>query len=268
MNRKQAGFTLIELLVVIAIIAILAAILFPVFAQAREKARTASCQSNLKQVSLALIMYSQDYDESFAMWDTPCWNFGARGGWWNPPWWMRLYSYTRNEGLLTCPSDGGWVAHQGGNLNILAGTCPGRGSCAQRASTSLPRARISYGYSEFLMNGPAWGGVQKLPRWQVPAETVLAADCWGAIMSPWSQTPNGIICRVAWANGQAACGCPCPEAPNVAVGDRNARHTSGTNIAFMDGHVKWSAWSRTRARWNPWGPRRPDAPLVVGWWGD
>src|SRR5438094_10561697 len=63
--RRCGAFTLIELLVVIAIIAILAAILFPVFAQAREKARTASCQSNLKQLGTAIMMYKQDYDEHF-----------------------------------------------------------------------------------------------------------------------------------------------------------------------------------------------------------
>src|SRR5215216_1764267 len=72
---KRRGFTLIELLVVIAIIAILAAILFPVFAQAREKARAASCLSNCKQIGTALYMYAQDYDEVL-----PTWNYALAGG--------------------------------------------------------------------------------------------------------------------------------------------------------------------------------------------
>src|SRR2546421_9538539 len=67
-DRTKAGFTLIELLVVIAIIAILAAILFPVFAKAREAARKTSCTSNLKQISTAFLMYSQDYDETMPPW--------------------------------------------------------------------------------------------------------------------------------------------------------------------------------------------------------
>jgi len=71
MKRSRNGFTLIELLVVIAIIAILAAILFPVFARAREKARQTSCLSNLKQLSLAILMYAEDYDETLPYYQRP-----------------------------------------------------------------------------------------------------------------------------------------------------------------------------------------------------
>lgn len=108
---RRQGFTLIELLVVIAIIAILAAILFPVFARAREKARQASCQSNLKQLSLAFLMYAQDYDEKF-----PAQNLAHYPG--GPAAypqdaccverniaWMVIQPYTKNTQLLQCPSE-------------------------------------------------------------------------------------------------------------------------------------------------------------------
>ncbi|HIE51339.1 MAG TPA: DUF1559 domain-containing protein, partial [Armatimonadetes bacterium] len=98
---KRYGFTLIELLVVIAIIAILAAILFPVFAQAREKARTASCQSNLKQIGLAASMYSNDYDEKFVPMWTQSWFQGQSGR----VWWMGLLQpYIKNVQIFGCPT--------------------------------------------------------------------------------------------------------------------------------------------------------------------
>jgi prepilin-type N-terminal cleavage/methylation domain-containing protein/prepilin-type processing-associated H-X9-DG protein len=118
MKSSRRGFTLIELLVVIAIIAILAAILFPVFAQAREKARGASCQSNLKQIVLALKMYSQDYDERMCSSGNlpapgdPSWNnrrpdgqnivrmMGGGLSWFLQP-------YIKNEQIFKCPSDTG-----------------------------------------------------------------------------------------------------------------------------------------------------------------
>ena len=98
-HRQHRGFTLIELLVVIAIIAILAAILFPVFAQAREKARAISCLSNLKQIGTGMIMYTQDYDENLC----PPFN-GTTGP--NAMTWDRLVQpYIKNKQIITCPSD-------------------------------------------------------------------------------------------------------------------------------------------------------------------
>jgi prepilin-type N-terminal cleavage/methylation domain-containing protein/prepilin-type processing-associated H-X9-DG protein len=118
---KRRGFTLIELLVVIAIIAILAAILFPVFARAREKARETSCTSNIKQLALGLLMYAQDYDGKY-----PCQNMahypGALpGGTPDYPrdaccverniWAMVTAPYIKNTQVFLCPSeDGGWPA--------------------------------------------------------------------------------------------------------------------------------------------------------------
>jgi prepilin-type N-terminal cleavage/methylation domain-containing protein len=130
------GFTLIELLVVIAIIAILAAILFPVFAQAREKARQASCFSNMKNLGLAVTIYAQDYDESL-----PMWHWARRSQPQPLIWYHAIKPYTKNLGVFVCPSDkrksldlSGWGPQA---------TWPEMG---QKMT-----AHISYGYNEPLV---------------------------------------------------------------------------------------------------------------------
>lgn len=97
----KKGFTLIELLVVIAIIAILAAILFPVFAQAREKARATNCLSNMKQLGTALTLYADDYDETTISADEVP---NPQQGYAQCAWYEKLYPYVKNENCFICPS--------------------------------------------------------------------------------------------------------------------------------------------------------------------
>ena len=144
----RRGFTLIELLVVIAIIAILAAILFPVFARAREKARQASCQSNFKQIGLAVHMYTSDYDER-----TPI----HAGKWAGVS--AGLMPYTKNTDLYICPSFSG---------NAVYGTA------CDHCGTSLADMGITWYPSTYTMN-PLWRG-RKEGAFERPAELVVGTD--------------------------------------------------------------------------------------------
>ncbi len=137
-RRIKRGFTLIELLVVIAIIAILAAILFPVFARARENARRTSCQSNLKQIGLGFIQYTQDYDETFM---PDRYNINAVGA---AGWPTMLQPYLKSRQIFRCPSD----STQAGNSylmnNYFSGTAE---SVAASTSTTVLAMEGTMGYN-------------------------------------------------------------------------------------------------------------------------
>jgi len=204
----RRAFTLIELLVVIAIIAILAAILFPVFARAREKARQASCSSNVKQLQLAVLMYAQDYDERVIC------------RWGSGPWQVLCQPYIKNAQMLICPSVD---ADPGYGMNYRA---------PQSSTTALDNApHLWY-----------WGC--KLGAFSVPADTFALADN-GYITNPtaqasqWTESGGGNYegyVRFPQGphdqNGTYPWWAQDPWRPPP-------RHNAGANFSYWDGHVKW-----------------------------
>lgn len=202
-NETRAGFTLIELLVVIAIIAILAAILFPVFAQAREKARQTSCLSNNKQQGLATLMYVQDYDETFPI--GLYFTVGATG-----PCTMTSYQeitpYQKNAQVEVCPSDNSKL-----NVNNALAGLGAPPACV----TSSPLTFVSYqpNYAVVAFGAP--------PTFSNPTPAALAALPVPASTSLYSDATV--------AGGGAY---PLLSAPI------QARHSGNVNACFADGHAK------------------------------
>ena len=156
LNIKKKGFTLIELLVVIAIIALLAAILFPVFARARENARKSSCMNNSKQIMVGFMQYTQDYDET--MFDVN-WN-GTDIAWWDI-----IQPYMKSRQALGCPS------YRGGYIENYAGTAPSTGfnymwsehvmaDAIALADVQRPAQRVAFAEGNHAVNGWTWNNVR------------------------------------------------------------------------------------------------------------
>ena len=212
-STRRTGFTLIELLVVIAIIAILAAILFPVFARAREKARQTSCLSNLKQLGLAVMMYAQDYDEMMPIGDYFSSDWSQEYGW--------DYFINWNTGAYTVGSVGAYT--KSGQLNV----CP-----SLRDAQSWGRPNSGYGLNATYVCPPAgeyWpGGAYKFPaalaQISVPAQTALLAD--SAYMSGGTVYQNNFL--------------RAPSDPNYGwIGpNTHFRHNGVANVVYCDGHAK------------------------------
>lgn len=238
-TKRLGGFTLIELLVVIAIIAILAAILFPVFAQARERARAASCLSNTKQLGLAEMMYLQDYDEVF--WSNP-WPGGGGN---MPPvtnpanlgtvfWSDLLQPYIKNTGIFDCPSNG----------DVLFNTANYTPPAVPQGSTNY--YRVEYGFGETGPHGDQGRPPYALASLEKPAEIALLGD---AIFA-W----NFLNCE---PDPQKSTNTPDQQGSyyySRGIDDwyfyGKPRHFDGINFVYADGHSKYGKAVRS-SRANP-----------------
>lgn len=229
--KPPGGFTLIELLVVIAVIAILAAILFPVFAQAREKARQASCASNLRQLGLATMMYTQDFDEVFPLYQyDDCQGFTCFQYWfgkrtdtgWNKGLGL-LYPYMRNHQVQKCPSftaaprfgDGNGYGYNWGYLGSdywLTQTWPPLNP-APLASLSAPAGKIAFADAGFY-DAPWWGGTGQM------TETAGIDPPW-----QWWGSPNMDFRHV-------------DAGKDIDAATQTVRHRGLANSVFADGHVR------------------------------
>jgi prepilin-type N-terminal cleavage/methylation domain-containing protein/prepilin-type processing-associated H-X9-DG protein len=213
-QKLTAAFTLIELLVVIAIIAILAAILFPVFAQAREKARSTACLSNTKQMGTATQMYVQDYDEQLFFRTNFTTSISRTGGFVPAGdvkdfdaerWWNAAMPYIKNAQVLTCPSDANPALSQDINDN-----------------KTIKRSYIAIRAAEGL----------RLSQIEFPVETIVICDKWDKTASPahatitdsWIEPFNGDFDYYPTFKRMALAG---------------DRHMEGLNCVFFDGHAKW-----------------------------
>ncbi|MEN6643953.1 MAG: DUF1559 domain-containing protein [Armatimonadia bacterium] len=208
----RKGFTLIELLVVIAIIAILAAILFPVFAKAREKARQTSCLSNLKQIGVGLQMYSSDYDEQLVRYS------GS-----DYLWVEKIMPYVKNQQMFKCPSsNSGWGVSNTARCSTVhppesgwsaRGGYVTYGMCTITESATYRDFNDDGDVTDNLGYGMGWAEAQV----QLPAEKIAVAE---------SSCPRfrGRDHYDLYRAGNAS----------FAV------HNGGMNCAFVDGHAKWT----------------------------
>jgi prepilin-type N-terminal cleavage/methylation domain-containing protein/prepilin-type processing-associated H-X9-DG protein len=228
--RMQRGFTLIELLIVIAIISLLAAILFPVFARVRESARRTSCLSNMKQLGLAFLHYSQDYDEKFP---TVLENTHTSSAY--QTWDVAIFPYVNNDQVYMCPS------------------APQQNT---RCYAFNPWASGSTNYFYANFSGPSAGYKMSLAGISKPTNVVLLSEYWSWSPQPaptaagyaqrrrWSQSViSGNILwsqrsTVPWGTYTGSMRLPGTTSTAGSSTTTVGAHESQTNVLYCDGHAK------------------------------
>jgi prepilin-type N-terminal cleavage/methylation domain-containing protein/prepilin-type processing-associated H-X9-DG protein len=250
-SARKSGFTLIELLVVIAIIAILAAILFPVFAQARESARMTSCLSNMRQLGTALRMYAQDYDETYP-YARLHWDDGARI---QIMWKNNVMPYIKNKQIFACPSNP--RSRPAGPGDLASGD--GRGNGQGWMSEPDRIMPISYGmnttvttwipYNWSVNDGPGngvntWVDFTPLTdaRLTRPADIIaIAENTWGDV---------DVHIEWTWNDGPGCSSGDNPPYSNSGIYQHRGGYPFGRpgtlgNFTFWDGHAKAIRWIQT-----------------------
>jgi prepilin-type N-terminal cleavage/methylation domain-containing protein/prepilin-type processing-associated H-X9-DG protein len=252
MNRNRRGFTLIELLVVISIIVIIAAILFPVFAQAREKARSISCLSNMRQIGTALTMYVQDYDETYPQEHPFCPNPAVGTSSSTPPGdfdgsdegtdygspFEKIMPYVSRSNstntaslaqqLFVCPDDSD---PHGKTIS----------NCADNPATPWP------GVTSYLINAYFLFGLSEAAV-TAPASTIYLTERNPAFcdvhIHPWLGEIYDSAGKTGMVEGRTPEDAPAVSSDGL-FGVASERHTGGANYTFADGHVKWERYDAT-----------------------
>ena len=225
-KTMKKAFTLIELLVVIAIIAILAAILFPVFGRARENARRSSCQSNLKQIGLAFAQYTQDYDERY-----PELHYQA---------FYRIYPYAKSQQLFKCPSD------QNGANNAVS---YGVNENTARNGVGLALSQLNAS-AVTIIAFEATGISQNLETF-----TLLSAP--SNMFADFANTTGQAAQRFSTGPMRGSYVLDCTTcASRVDPAAPTGRHLDGSNFLFADGHMKWLKGSAVSTGWPAQAPTR------------